>query len=109
MAAIQPFVWTKNRGGRKGDNGFQTLGETLTFTRVPNVGEYVNIGDDTEGMSADYRVVLVLHAPLKPNGVDAEIYMERVLGAGEIGSEDKRIAKNPPDGSEFPPKKDDET
>jgi hypothetical protein len=104
MATIQPFVWTKNKFGREGDDGFNTLGENLTFTRVPNVGEYVNIGNDTEGHAADYRVLLVVHAPLKPNGVDAELYMERVFWPDAMLAEDKRIAQSPPDRSEFWPK-----
>jgi hypothetical protein len=46
---------------------------------------------------------LVIHAPAKPNGVDAEIYMERVFFAGSIGEEDERLAKAPPERSEFLP------
>ena len=104
MATIQAFVWMKDRGGQAGENGFQTLSRNLKFTRVPLVGEFVNLGDDTGGHSADYRVVVVVHAPLQPSGVDAEIYMERVYLAHELLEADKRIAASPPDRSELMPR-----
>jgi hypothetical protein len=106
MATVQAFVWMKARDGRAGsrDDGSQTLSRNLEFTRVPVVGEFVNLGDDTGGHSADYRVVVVVHAPLQPSGVDAEIYMERVILPHELSEADKRIAASPPDRSELRPR-----
>lgn len=50
----------------------------VEMTRVPNVGEYVSLGDDTSGVAADYVVVLVHHTPHRPNDTDAEVYLHRV-------------------------------
>lgn len=52
--------------------------ENVEFSRVPCVGEYVNLGNDTTGVSADYEVVLVHHAAGRPNDTDAEVYLHRV-------------------------------
>lgn len=52
--------------------------KNVTLSRVPCVGEYVNLGNDTKGVSADFQVVLVLHAAGRPNDTDAEVYLNRV-------------------------------
>jgi hypothetical protein len=63
---------------------FQIVDRTFEFTRIPTVGEYVSLGSDESGIAADYEVVLVHHLPLKPNDIDAEVYMKRVSMPGEI-------------------------
>lgn len=49
----------------------------LTFAQVPQVGEFVNLGNDEHGYSADYQAEIVHHLPLRPGGTDAEVYMRR--------------------------------
>ncbi|HEX5747442.1 MAG TPA: hypothetical protein VFZ09_14450 [Archangium sp.] len=42
------------------------------------------MGQDKNGSALDYEVVLVHHTPLKPGGIDAEVYMKRVELPQEI-------------------------
>ncbi len=76
------FIYMNER--RAGNNGFQITGKNVKFARLPTIGEVINLGDDTKGHSADYKVVLVHHAPFRPNGIDAEIYLERIDIAHEL-------------------------
>jgi len=50
----------------------------VVLSRVPSVGEFVSLGNDTTGVAANYEVVLVLHAAGRPNETDAEVYLNRV-------------------------------
>lgn len=50
----------------------------VTLSRVPSVGEFVSLGNDTTGVAATYEVVLVAHAAGRPNDTDAEVYLNRV-------------------------------
>lgn len=52
--------------------------ENLDFSRVPCVGEYISLGNDTAGIHAVYQVVAVIHAAGRPNDTDAEVYLRRV-------------------------------
>jgi hypothetical protein len=57
---------------------FKIAGPHVDMTRVPNVGEILHLGADQHGISADYEVVLVVHAPFRPSDTDAEVYAKRV-------------------------------
>jgi len=63
---------------------FKIISDALEFTRVPSVGEFVALGSDEDDQAADYEVVLVHHSPLKPNDIDAEVYIRRVSMPDEI-------------------------
>ena len=105
MATVIAFVWLKRSGSQ---SGFQITRKNLEFARLPSVGEFVNLGNDTEGVSADYRVAVVVHAPLRPNGIDAEIYLERVFLPHELHTVSERIGANPNDQAHLLPARDGE-
>ena len=81
---------------------FRILSPTLDMTRVPSVGEVINLGNDEAGVSADYQVVLVVHAPLRPSGIDAEVYGKRVFLAGAITAAAEVAVKHEPPSTEPP-------
>ena len=74
MAEIQINV-NRKKGNADGP-GFRALREDHFVSRVPQVGELIAL--DTDGHSAWYRVVLVIHEAAKPGKLDAAIYAERV-------------------------------
>ncbi|AUX31952.1 MULTISPECIES: hypothetical protein [Sorangium] len=59
---------------------FQTEEEMLTLSRVPCVGELIDLEVDNKGTEATYRVVLVKHKYRDPRAenIDAEVYATRV-------------------------------
>ena len=59
---------------------FQLQPKDFTLSRVPCLGEVIGLGNDEEGISSDYRVVLVHHIPkgLISKDVAAEVYAVRV-------------------------------
>jgi hypothetical protein len=63
---------------------FLIIDKKFRFTRVPSVGEFVALGNDEDSIAADYEVVLVHHLPLRPEGVDAEVYMRRIYMPHQI-------------------------
>jgi hypothetical protein len=44
----------------------------------------VSLGNDENSIAADYEVVLVHHLPLRPDGIDAEVYMRRIYMPHQI-------------------------
>ncbi len=66
------------RPDRDGGPRFRVATRTFRFPRLPVVGEIASLGNDGDGIAADYEVVLVHHCPLRPNGIDAEVYLSRV-------------------------------
>jgi len=50
----------------------------IELSRVPCAGEIIRLQGDEKGSSADYRVVLVHHAPTGSGALDAEVYARRV-------------------------------
>ena len=77
MAEIQINVNVKTRN-LNGVPDFRALPDDHLFSRVPQIGELITLGNDSEGHEACYRVVLVLHMPTKPSKLDAVVYAERV-------------------------------
>lgn len=90
MATVLPLVWLAS------EKHFQIMPSNLVFDRVPVKGECVSLGNDTEGHGADYRVMFVQHAPLKPNGIDAEIYLARVYLPTELIQAGEECKSLPP-------------
>ncbi len=72
------------------------------MTRIPCQGEFVNLGNDKAGISADYEVVLVHHCPFRPHGVDAEIFLRRVDFTAVITDAHERDLDHPVTSSEPP-------
>jgi hypothetical protein len=62
---------------------FQAQPKDYDLSRVPCLGEVIGLGNDKEGISADYRVVLVYHRVI-PQGAVVEVYAVRVDITNEI-------------------------
>jgi hypothetical protein len=75
MAMVLLFI--DKRPDQGGDGPYHCFGG-LEFSRVPCKAEYVHLGHDASGHSADYEVVLVHHRPRNIDEIDAHIYMKRV-------------------------------
>lgn len=74
------FLW------HPADRGFRSIGErALSFARLPSVGEIIGLGNDGDGLAADYKVVLVHQTPLEDK-IDAELYAVRCDIASEVQS-----------------------
>ncbi len=58
---------------------FRIIDRKFAFDRIPCIGEIISLGNDEDGIAADYEVVLVHHAPLQPKDIDAEVYGHRVF------------------------------
>lgn len=90
MAKVLIFVDSEPRGE------FRILDYTFNFARIPCPKELVSLGDDDgTGAAADYEVVLVHHAPLKPRGIDAEIYARRIFFPDALKALKQPQASNP--------------
>ena len=61
-----------------GEGYFSVHPNDFQVTRVPCVGELITAGNDKEGRSLDYRVVLVQHSPQNCGPRDAEVFAVRV-------------------------------
>lgn len=61
-----------------GEGYFPAHPKDLQVTRVPCVGELIGVGNDKEGRSLDYRVVLVQHIPKNCGPREAEVFAVRV-------------------------------
>ncbi len=52
--------------------------DALELSRVPCLGEIVNLGADADGIAADYEVVIVRHLLSGAREPEAEVYMRRI-------------------------------
>lgn len=60
------------------DQPFHLHPKEFEFSRVPCVGEILDLGNDEKGHAANYRVLMVHQSPTGSSPVDAELYAKRV-------------------------------